>query len=265
MSTTVTADAEAAARLVTLGLRPKQLPARDADYAELVRRYGADDDFKGMVNAVAAGMGLLVLAVSMRTGAVLAATEDSIFEIKMDEYSRRAALRERRDVDKVLHGLIHLAVAALAFPRPDDLANDTYVGRVSVEQVDGVVREASRLLDERARNAERNQDPLEDAPELERAWRAYARRSAVAVTKDNRLAPDSTRGMVTKAMRFLTDQGFLQAAGDEQGGTYRTTPRYQVQVRELAAERAFDELLDLGVISVKDGSGSLHALSDQMV
>ena len=48
------ADAEAAARLVTLGLRPKQLPARDADYAELVRRYGADDDFKGMVNAVAA-------------------------------------------------------------------------------------------------------------------------------------------------------------------------------------------------------------------
>jgi hypothetical protein len=71
--------------------------------------------------------------------------------------------------------------------------------------------------------------------------------------------------MVTKAMRFLTDQGFLQTAGDEQGGTYRTTARYQVQVRELAAERAFDELLDLGVISVKDGSGSLHTLSDQMV
>jgi hypothetical protein len=261
----VTADAEAAARLVTLGLRPKQLPARDAVYAELVRRYGADDDFKGMVNAVAAGMGLLVLAVTMRTGAVLAATEESVFEIKMDEYSRRAALRERRDVDKVLHGLIHLAVAALAFPRPDDLANDTYVGRISVEQVDGVVREASRMLDERARDAEQNQDPLEDAPELERAWRAYARRSAVAVTKDNRLAPDSTRGMVTKAMRFLTDQGLLQTAGDEQGGTYRTTARYQVQVRELAAERAFDELLDLGVVSVKDGSGSLHTLSDQMV
>ncbi len=29
----------------------------------------------------------------------------------------------------------------------------------------------------------------------------------------------------------------------EQDGLYRTTPRYQVQVRELAADRAFDELL----------------------
>jgi len=31
-------------------------------------------------------------------------------------------------------------------------------------------------------------------------------------------------------------------------GVYRTTPRYQVQVRELAAQRTFDELLALGVL-----------------
>ena len=165
-------DIEAAAQLVALGMRPKQLPARDAVYAELVARYGQDDDFNAAVQAVAAGLGLVVLAVGRQTGIVLAAQEDSVFEIKMDEYAKRAAFGGRRGAEKVIHGVIHMAVAALGFPRPDDLANDTYVGRVSVEQVDAMVREACRVLEERARAADANDDPLEDAPALERAWRA---------------------------------------------------------------------------------------------
>lgn len=250
-------DVEAAASLVALGMRPKLLPARDPVYADLVRRYGTDDRFKDLVNRVASGLGLVVLAVTKQSGAVLAATEDSLFEIKMDEYARRTVLQNRQ-VEKMLHGLAQLAVAALAFPRPDDLGNDSYVGRVSVEQVDGSVREACRLLDERARAAEQNNDPPSDAPELERVWRAYLRRPAVTATKDGRIAADTTRGIVSKALRFLADQGFLVAAsgsGDE--GTYRTTPRYQVQVRELAAQRTFGDLLELGVLPVTGGPGAL--------
>ncbi|MEU3269488.1 hypothetical protein ABZ639_01515 [Saccharomonospora sp. NPDC006951] len=253
------ADAEAAARLISFGMRPKLLPGRDVVYGELVRRYGEDSAFKQLTHAVAAGLGLLVLEVSAQAGAVLAATDESIFEIKMDSYARQSKIRERRDTEKVLHGLIHLATAALGYPRPDDLANDTYIGRVSVEQVDGVVREACRILDERAAGTETNSDPLADAPELEQAWRAYARRPAAAATKDGRLASDTTRGMVARALRFLAEQGFLVQVSAEQGGTYRTTPRYQVQVRELAADAAFDELLALGVVSVAGGSGTLRA------
>lgn len=248
-------DVESAASLVALGMRPKLLPARDPTYADLVRRYGTDDRFKDLVNRVASGLGLVVLAVTKQSGAVLAATEESLFEIKMDEYARRTVLQNRQ-VEKMLHGLAHLAVAALAFPRPDDLGNDSYVGRVSVEQVDGAVREACRLLDERAKAAEQNNDPLSSAPELERVWRAYLRRPAVAATKDGRVAADTTRGIVSKALRFLADQGFLvAAAGDE--AVYRTTPRYQVQVRELAAQRTFGDLLELGVIPVTGATGSL--------
>jgi len=238
-----------AARLVALGLRPRQLPARDLVYADLVRRHQRDPAFAELVEAVAAGLGLAVLAVTPQAGAVLAAMTDSLFEVRIDEYARRVSLRDRQ-LEKVLHGLIHLAVAALAFPRPDDLANDTYVGRVSVEQVDLVLREACRTLDERASAADQDQDPPQDAPELERTWRVYARRPGVAATRDGRLAPDTTRGMITKALRFLTDQGFLHPVGTDGGGTFRTTPRYQIQVRELAAERAFEDLLSLGVIGV---------------
>ncbi|TCP46238.1 hypothetical protein EV191_11435 [Tamaricihabitans halophyticus] len=259
MARTVDAgDVESAARLIAFGMRPKQLPARDVAYAELVRRFTEDRSFKQTTHAVAAGLGLMVLDVSMQAGAVLAATDESVFEIKMDGYARQSKIRERRDTEKVLHGLIHLAVAALGYPRPDDLANDTYIGRVSVEQVDGMVREACRVLDERAAKAERNNDPLAESPELEQAWRAFARRPSTAATKDGRLASDTTRGMVTRALRFLTEQGFLVQVNEEYGGTFRTTPRYQVQVRELAADAAFDELLRLNVVSVATNDGSLR-------
>jgi DNA-binding PadR family transcriptional regulator len=87
------------------------------------------------------------------------------------------------------------------------------------------------------------------------------RRPETALTKDGRLAPSTTRGVIAKALRFLAEQGFLIKASDEQGGTYRTTPRYQVQVRELAAERAFAELLTLQVVPVTAPSGSLRAAS----
>lgn len=255
-------DVESAASLIALGMRPKLLPSRDPVYADLVRRYGTDDRFKDLVHRVACGLGLVVLAVDKQSGAVLAATEDSLFEIKMDEYARRTALQSRQ-VEKMLHGLAQLAAAALAFPRPDDLGNDSYVGRVSVDQVDGAVREACRLLDERAKAAEQNNDPLADAPELERVWRAYLRRPATAATKDGRVAADTTRGIVAKALRFLADQGFLVAAGGDEA-TYRTTPRYQVQVRELAAQRTFDELLALGVLPVSGTPGSLDTSRDSL-
>ena len=116
------------------------------------------------------------------------------------------------------------------------------------------------MLAGKAAAAEETGDPLEEAPELERAWRVYLRRPETAPTKDGRLAPSTTRGVIAKALRFLADQGFLARVSDEYGGTYRTTPRYQVQVRELAAERTFDELLGLGVVVVTEPSGSLHAV-----
>lgn len=249
------------ARLLAFGMRPKLIPSRDLVYDDLVKRFAEDGSFREVTEAIAEGLGLSVLAVSPRTGTVLGPAEDSVFGQKFDDYARRTMPGERRDLERVLHGIAHLAIAALAFPRPDDLATDTYVGRVSVEQVDSVVREACTMLASKAAGAEETGDPLEDAPELERVWRIYQRRPETAATRDGRLAPSTTRGIIAKALRFLADQGFLVKASDEDGGTYRTTPRYQIQVRELAAERAFAELLGLGVISVTDPSGSLRPAS----
>ncbi|MEU5403776.1 hypothetical protein ABZ348_31345 [Streptomyces sp. NPDC005963] len=253
------ADAADAARLVSCGLQPKLVPARDAEYAELLRRYREDPAFARLADAVATGLGLIVLEVSSRAGMALAAAEDSVFAVRMGEYARRASAES---ADRFLHGLAHLAVAALAFPRPEDLADDGYIGRISVYGVEAFVRQACRRLEERAEEHGENTDPVTDAPGLESAWRIYTRRSATGATKDARRLAGSTTGIIGKAVAFLTESGFLQRTGDDAGGTYRTTARYQLQVRDMAGSAAMAELLELGVVPVSDGSATLLPPSD---
>ncbi|MEE1927290.1 hypothetical protein V1J52_03685 [Streptomyces sp. TRM 70351] len=253
------ADAADAARLVSFGLQPKLAPARDADYAGLLRRYREEPPFARLADAVATGLGLVVLEVSPRAGMAVTAAEDSVFAVRMGDYAKRAATDA---TDRFLHGLAHLATAALAFPRPEDLADDGYIGRVSVNGVDAFVRQACRRLEERAAEQGENTDPASDAPGLEAAWRVYARRSATGATKDARRLAGSTTGIVGKAVAFLVDSGFLQRTGDEGGGTFRTTARYQLQVRDMAGSAALAELLDLGIVPVSDGSGTLLPPAD---
>ncbi|MFI7343217.1 hypothetical protein ACIBUY_35365 [Streptomyces sp. NPDC050085] len=248
------ADAADAARLVAFGLQPKLQPSRDQEYQELLRRYREDPAFARLADAVASGLGLVVLEVSPRAGMAVTAAEDSVFAVRMGDYARKAATDS---TDRFLHGLAHLAVAALAFPRPEDLADDGYIGRVSVNGVDAFVRQACRRLEERAEETGENTDPATDAPGLEAAWRIWARRSSTGATKDTRRLASSTTGIVGKALAFLTDSGFLQRTGDDGGGTYRTTARYQLQVRDMAGTAAMGELLELGVVPVTDGSASL--------
>jgi hypothetical protein len=253
------ADAADAARLVSFGLQPKLLPARDAEYAELLRRYREDTAFARIADAVATGFGLVVLEVSARAGMAVTAGEDSVFAVRMGDYARRASTDA---ADRFLHGLAHLAVAAMAFPRPEDLADDGYIGRITVNGIDAFVRQACRRLEERAEEQGENTDPSTDAPGLEAAWRIYARRSATGATKDARRLAGSTTGIVGKAVAFLTDSGFLQRTGDDAGGAYRTTARYQLQIRDMAGQAAMAELLELGVVAVTDGSPTLLPPSD---
>lgn len=254
------ADAADAARLVSFGLQPKLQPSRDQEYGELLRRYREDPPFARLADAVATGLGLVVLEVSPRAGMAVTAAEDSVFAVRMGDYARKAAADS---TDRFLHGLAHLAVAALAFPRPEDLADDGYIGRVSVNGVDAFVRQACRKLEERAEETGENTDPATEAPGLEAAWRIWARRSSTGATKDTRRLASSTTGIVGKAVAFLTDSGFLQRTGDDSGGTYRTTARYQLQVRDMAGTAAMAELLELGVVPVTDGSASLVPPMDE--
>ena len=109
-------DIEDVSAFLAFGVRAKLIPSRSDAYLRLVRRYIADSEFAVRVRAAAGGWGLSVLDVSLRSGLVLAAQPGSLFETKMDDYVRMAS-RDNRDREKVLHGIVHLAAAALCFPR----------------------------------------------------------------------------------------------------------------------------------------------------
>ncbi|MGW5443347.1 hypothetical protein [Streptomyces asiaticus] len=239
-------DSEEAARLIAFAIRVRLRPGKDSTYRDLVARYQQEKPFRLLVDRVASGLGLRVLGAADDVGLALAATPNSVFETKVEDYA--AIAKHRGESEKLLHGIIHLAVAALSFPRPDDLTNDAYVGRVSVDAVDRAVRDTCDRLKEKSEAVDGSTDRPTDTPELEKTWNAYVRRPEASLTKDKRLAMNSTRAMISKALRFLEDQGFLVAAGSEDDGWYRTTPRYQWQVRELADTTAFEELLKLGVV-----------------
>ncbi|MEU9338412.1 hypothetical protein AB0D49_35560 [Streptomyces sp. NPDC048290] len=240
-------DAEQAAQLLAFAMRPRLLPSRDNTYKELLRRFRHDGPFQTLTTRIATGLGLTVLGEHEDIGLALAAVGGSPFETKMESYARRTQ-RDGGYAERFLHGIIHLAIAAVCFPRPDDLADDEYVGRVNIDVVDATVREACDRLREKAAAEEKLTDVPSDAPELEWAWHVYANRPESFPTKDERRAPSTTKGMVSRALKFLAEQGFLapvKSAGDD---VFATTRRYQLQVRELAATSAFQELLALGVV-----------------
>ncbi|MGL5861845.1 MAG: hypothetical protein ACRCY9_11395 [Phycicoccus sp.] len=259
MSPTSTASSVAAvadaSRLVGFALRPKQRPARDETYTELILRFRDDDGFAELVKAVCMGLDLVVLDADDRHGLVVASTEDSVFAVRMSDYARRTG-GEGKAAERVLHALAHLGAATLAYPRPADLANPAWVGRITVNGVEAFVREAARRLGEAAAEDSEDHDPPADAPDLEAAWRVYQRRAPTPGSGDGRRVASSTSGMVSKALRFLADQGMLTHRSDDDGGTYATTSRYRVQVTE-AGNRMFAELLTLGITEVTDGSGTL--------
>lgn len=245
-------DIEEVSAFLAFGVRAKLVPSRSDAYLQLVRRYIADSEFAAQVGAAAEGWGLSILDVSVRSGLVLAAQSGSVFEIKMDDYVRMAS-QKNRDREKVLHGIVHLATAALCYPRPDDLADDAYIGRVSVASVDITVRETCRLIQNRIDGTAESGDPESGASELEEAWRAYVRRPETSSTQ----SATTTLAIAKRALRWLAERGLLMQVTEEDGGTYRTTGRYQVHVRELAAHAAFQDLISLGVQLPIAGDGRL--------
>ncbi|MFF0451109.1 hypothetical protein ACFYT4_32805 [Streptomyces sp. NPDC004609] len=257
-------DAEAATRLIGFAFRPRLLPHRDAEYAALVRRFDEEPAFEDLVRRCATGLGLQVLGVTMRAGAVVVPVPGSVFETRLESYARQARQSHQREAERVLHGLAHLAIAALCFPRPQDLADDSYVGAVTAAVVDKHVRHTCQELAERSAEAQENSDAPLEAPELERAWRAYARRSEAGETTSGQVAATTTEAIVGKALRYLVDKGLLTESENLELAVkvYRTTGRYQLQVRELAAVDVYRELLLLGVVPPADVTESLRVTGD---
>jgi hypothetical protein len=233
-------DAVQAGRLIHWGLQVKERPALHAEYKELLDRYQDRTDFRSLTNQIAEGLGLTVLDWGDH-GLVLGPSPDSVFAL------RGASFRSNRQDadDRLLDGLVQVAIATAVFPTPRELEEEATVARppVTVEEVDEVLR---RLCQQFAEGAQREGDLVltDEVAGLHEAWRAYQRRLSVHQTRDNKQGPRSTQRIIQRNLDRLHDLGcFIPQRSDP--SAYQATWRYQVLVKELAATALYQRIRDI--------------------
>lgn len=221
-----------AARLIALALEPERRPTSDADYGRLIRLWQDEPQFEQVVRAVATGLGLRIIDVS-DFGATIGAHPDSPFGLTVADYRQNLTSEER-----LIHGLVQVGLAAYLYPRTEDLESEAEIRTASVLELETYLRETCEQLSAQHRDL----DAPADAPELDRAWRAYLRWPSTRETSDARRAAKTTTGVIAHALARLAELGLLRRVGDAKGGIYQALRRYRVQVRELALHDALAAL-----------------------
>jgi hypothetical protein len=228
-----------AARLVQWGLRVRARPAQEPDYKRLVDLYHDDTAFRGTVRAVADGLGLAVVDVG-EYGAVIAPMDDSVFSLRGAEFRPTHSSVE----DRLLDGLIQIAIAATVFPTARDLDDDPAIARppVTVSEIEDSLRALCERLAEQARD---QPDPIQGHEGFEEAWRIYARRLDAMETRDGSSARRTTRRLVESNLEKLREHGGFVRDNRGEEAVYQPTYRYQALVRELAANDALRRVRDV--------------------
>lgn len=220
----------AAGRLIQWALRPEASPTQSEEYRRLIEHYLDDPGFREKVQTISAGLGLDILeGVRREYSVVLAPTAESVFSVRGGDYRTSAHYSED---NRLLDGLIHVAVAATVYPRASDLLTDAAVRRnpVTVDDVETTLRGLVERLE-----AQRDR-PNPAAAGLYEAWRVYKNRSATKETKDKRAAPWTTRRMIEYALEYLCKQRCFR----RENAHYQPLRRYQVLVQEYAASRVYE-------------------------
>lgn len=229
--------AQQAVLLIRKGLSPRASALRgDPDYARLLALWRADPELRSLVGELAPMLDLQVLDV-LPTGIVLAPSgPHSVFAETLSDL--RSGLQE---MQAGVLALIHVGIAATFFPTTADIEHTAAGGEFSVspQRVVGVVRTLCAGLE--ARSAD---DPeFEDAGLIE-AWREIARIPDARPDGLQRAGLGSLMAMVKLVLNQLGEHGMVVSTPTEDGEVYVATPRYRLQVRELAANELYRRCIE---------------------
>lgn len=225
-----------AARLIAFGLTPQKRPTNDVDYASLISAYHDEPEMQRAMLDICLGLGLRLLDVS-EYGVVLGSTVGSPFGLTVQAYQEDLSGDER-----LLHGLVHVGLAAYLYPRPEELEAEADVRQVTVMELDAFIRELCELA---ARKAPEKSDAPAQFPDLESAFRVFLRWPATKETESGGRGRHTRHALITRVLGKLTDHGLLQPVRSESGTVYKALRRYRVHVRSLAAHDALQVLRHL--------------------
>lgn len=231
-------DAFRAGRLIQWALNVRAIPFNEAEYRELLDRYIDDSSFRNLVRRFADGLGVTVLEANDR-GLFLGTQDESVFARTPSEFRGSRTSAE----DRLLDGLVQVAIAATIYPRQQDLDEDSLEAKrpVTVGEVDETLR---TLCAEHKRRVAENPDTASDEIDqgLHEAWRVYESRPGIKMTAQGNLSPASMQSLIRRHLQFLVDHGCFVMSSQGNAELYRPTLRYQIQVKELAATRLYRQL-----------------------
>jgi hypothetical protein len=226
-----------AGRLIQWALRPKAIPFNEPEYRELIDRYADQPSFRAAVRQFADGLGLIILETNDR-GMFLGPKDDSVFAVKPSDFRGARGTAE----DRLLDGLVQIAIAATIYPRQQDLDEDSIEAKppITCQEVDETLR---KLCAEFKRRSEDEPDVERDtiAQGLQEAWRVYESRPGLRTTQQGNVSPNSTQGLIRRHLQELMEYGCFVTSQQDGEERYRPTLRYQIQVRELAASKLYHE------------------------
>jgi hypothetical protein len=225
-----------AARLIAFGLTPSKRPTNDVEYAALVRAFHDEPDLQRTMAEICSGLGLRLLDVS-EYGVVLGSTAGSPFVLTVQAYQENLGVD-----DRLLHGLVHVGLAAYLYPRPEELEAEADVRQVTVAELDSFLRE---LCEVAARKTPEKSDAPAQFPDLENAFRVYLRWPATKETESGGRGRHTRHAIIARALDKLAEHGLLQPVRSESGTVYKALRRYRVHVRALAAHEALRILREL--------------------
>lgn len=219
--------------LIGCALRPKMRPGADSDYRTLLGRYRADLEFRNAVDSVLDGLDAQVLSES-DLGLVLGIRRESVFAYRISDLPNVSGVGER-----LLVGLVSVAVAAYAFPARADFDDDR-VRWVSVDEIERFVREVCDRLKRTPEQASREEESFDEA------WRTYDRLSpgykADRGKGKARRSPASSPYWVASVLAWMVDQGLARPAPTRGPEAFQLLERFRIQVGELAGNATYDVL-----------------------
>lgn len=221
-----------AGRLIQWALQPRAHPVTKAEYQQLLDRYRDHVPFREYVQAICTGLGIEISAVGPM-GMVLTPADESIFAMTSTAYRRSGSAE-----DRLIDGLILVAIIATMYPRAQDLEEDLQIARppITVEEVEKTLRTLCEQLEAASRQ---QPDPaVQDlSAGLDEAWRAYRDRVATKTTSNGRASVGTTLQMINRAFEMLERQACVTISVRDGKKGYRPTWKYQVMVQQASVAR----------------------------
>ncbi len=218
-------DVRAAAELINFGLSRRNRPVEGSEYRTLLDRYRAELRFKDVVDTMAEGLGLEVLGTP-RAGIVLVPDPGGPFATRLGD------LRAMTEDERLVFGLVLVAIAAFAYPNDVDF-DDPEAKLIDIPRIDEFLRAAIAAVE------------LPHGDRSRVAAEIYADLPSFVPTNTGRRARGCTLRAVEEVCGWLVAQGAAREATALGPDTFRLTDHFRLLVGDSAGNAALEALREV--------------------